>query len=241
MTEYAAFVTGWIFLFLLKFSAGLSFAFSRKRARHGRKKIFVNVDVLSSEGITSEHVIPAIHHQCPLAKVLMHTGCGVYQNSPRFGGCQSGLRNQHKTDPSVSRHTRTVVTWPRSLAALRYPDSKWTSKNCWSNYALNARRSKRRSSASSAWPPGKENAAAGRHPGLSPRKAILALRGEGGLRAARTHRDIKDTVPGTGVASIRSSRFRHAPAAEPGAHLTFALKYEGVDLAVLKRLFSSVN
>ena len=34
---------------------------------------------------------------------------------------------------------------------------------------------------------------------------------------------------------------RHAPAAELGAHLTFALKYEGVDLAVLKRLFSSVK
>lgn len=34
---------------------------------------------------------------------------------------------------------------------------------------------------------------------------------------------------------------RHAPTAELGAHLTFALKYEGVDLAVLKRLFSSVN
>jgi hypothetical protein len=34
---------------------------------------------------------------------------------------------------------------------------------------------------------------------------------------------------------------RHAPAAELGAHLTFALKYEGVDLAVLKRLFSSVQ
>jgi len=34
---------------------------------------------------------------------------------------------------------------------------------------------------------------------------------------------------------------RHAPGAGLGAHLTFALKYEGVDLAVLKRLFSSVK
>jgi hypothetical protein len=33
----------------------------------------------------------------------------------------------------------------------------------------------------------------------------------------------------------------NAPAAEVGAHLTFALKYEGLDLAVLKRLFSSVK
>ena len=30
---------------------------------------------------------------------------------------------------------------------------------------------------------------------------------------------------------------RHAPSADLRGHLTFALKYEGVDLAVLKRLF----
>lgn len=30
---------------------------------------------------------------------------------------------------------------------------------------------------------------------------------------------------------------RHAPSADPQGHLTFALKYEGLDLAVLKRLF----
>jgi hypothetical protein len=34
---------------------------------------------------------------------------------------------------------------------------------------------------------------------------------------------------------------RHAPPATLDGHLTFALKYEGVDLAVLKRLFSSVG
>src|SRR5437016_26335 len=33
---------------------------------------------------------------------------------------------------------------------------------------------------------------------------------------------------------------RHAPSPDLEGHLTFALKYEGVDLAVLKRLFSAV-
>ena len=33
---------------------------------------------------------------------------------------------------------------------------------------------------------------------------------------------------------------RHAPSPELAAHVTFALKYEGVDLAVLKRLFATV-
>lgn len=34
---------------------------------------------------------------------------------------------------------------------------------------------------------------------------------------------------------------RHAPSADLEGHLTFALKYEGVDLAVLKRLFNAVG
>lgn len=34
---------------------------------------------------------------------------------------------------------------------------------------------------------------------------------------------------------------RHAPSPELEAHLTFALKYEGVNLAVLKRLFSTID
>jgi Fic family protein len=34
---------------------------------------------------------------------------------------------------------------------------------------------------------------------------------------------------------------RHAPSADLGAHLTFVLKYEGLDLAVLKRLFEAVG
>ena len=34
---------------------------------------------------------------------------------------------------------------------------------------------------------------------------------------------------------------RHAPAADLEGHLTFALKYEGLDLAVLKRLFRAVG
>jgi hypothetical protein len=34
---------------------------------------------------------------------------------------------------------------------------------------------------------------------------------------------------------------RHAPAPDLEGHLTFALKYEGVDLAVLKRLFAAVT
>src|SRR5580700_8105999 len=34
---------------------------------------------------------------------------------------------------------------------------------------------------------------------------------------------------------------RHAPTAELGSHLTFALRYDGLDLAVLKWLFSSVK
>src|SRR6266498_1863435 len=33
---------------------------------------------------------------------------------------------------------------------------------------------------------------------------------------------------------------RHAPSPDLEGHLTFALKYEGLDLAVLKRLFASV-
>jgi len=33
---------------------------------------------------------------------------------------------------------------------------------------------------------------------------------------------------------------RHAPHASLGGHLTFALKYEGLDLAVLKRLFEAL-
>lgn len=34
---------------------------------------------------------------------------------------------------------------------------------------------------------------------------------------------------------------RHAPAADLEGHLTFALKYEGLDLAVLKRLFAATG
>ena len=34
---------------------------------------------------------------------------------------------------------------------------------------------------------------------------------------------------------------RHAPVASLEGHLTFALKYEGLDLAVLKRLFLAVG
>jgi hypothetical protein len=34
---------------------------------------------------------------------------------------------------------------------------------------------------------------------------------------------------------------RHAPSADLAGHLTFALKYEGLDLAVLKRLFAAIN
>src|SRR6266571_14142 len=34
---------------------------------------------------------------------------------------------------------------------------------------------------------------------------------------------------------------RHAPVADLAGHLTFALKYEGLDLAVLKRLFNAVG
>jgi len=34
---------------------------------------------------------------------------------------------------------------------------------------------------------------------------------------------------------------RHAPSPDLEAHLTFALKYEGLDLAVLKRLFAAVS
>jgi hypothetical protein len=34
---------------------------------------------------------------------------------------------------------------------------------------------------------------------------------------------------------------RHAPSSDLGAHLTFALKYEGLDLAVLKRLFDATG
>src|SRR5450631_1406033 len=33
---------------------------------------------------------------------------------------------------------------------------------------------------------------------------------------------------------------RHAPSADVAGHLTFALKYEGLDLAVLKRLFATM-
>src|SRR5438093_3686423 len=33
---------------------------------------------------------------------------------------------------------------------------------------------------------------------------------------------------------------RHAPAADLEGHLTFALKYEGLDLAVLKKLFEAI-
>ena len=34
---------------------------------------------------------------------------------------------------------------------------------------------------------------------------------------------------------------RHAPAADLGGHLTFALKYEGLDLGVLKALFQAAG
>ncbi len=34
---------------------------------------------------------------------------------------------------------------------------------------------------------------------------------------------------------------RHAPTSDLGGHLTFALKYEGIDLAVIKRLFEAVG
>ena len=34
---------------------------------------------------------------------------------------------------------------------------------------------------------------------------------------------------------------RHAPRADADGHLTFALKYEGLDLAVLKRLFATIG
>jgi|GEM_PF-2343722 len=34
---------------------------------------------------------------------------------------------------------------------------------------------------------------------------------------------------------------RHAPAADLEGHLTFALKYEGLDLAVLKALFQALG
>ena len=34
---------------------------------------------------------------------------------------------------------------------------------------------------------------------------------------------------------------RHAPSADVDGHLTFALKYEGLDLAVLKRLFAATG
>ncbi|MGA3261486.1 MAG: Fic family protein [Bryobacteraceae bacterium] len=54
------------------------------------------------------------------------------------------------------------------------------------------------------------------------------------LSATGEHHRIKDD------AGWRILTPRHAPSPDPEGHLTFALKYEGLDLAILKRLFAAV-
>jgi HipA-like C-terminal domain len=70
----------------------------------------------------------------------------------------------------------------------------------------------------------------------NPQKSAVVLFGPSGLVASLW----RIGVPGA-HGSVRILTPRHAPSPDLSAHLTFALKYEGLDLAVLRRLFEAVG